>query len=127
MATIGIPEYKNIKMIKSFPAELDKLLKGYGCEKKFRIWFLDALGKLNDTGYPYHEHPRDFESLGQGLFALTYRNREKNIRIIYHVEKNGIIKLLLSVFDEKTTHADYNFYINQAKTRLKRERTGIEI
>ena len=121
MAIIDVPEFKNVKITKACLSDLERSLRGFGGRGRFERWFYAKLEQLNDPKFPYRDFPRIFEPVN-GLYAITYRNSQKNIRILYHVEKNGIIKLLLSSFLEKDTKADYKFFIAQAKKRLKDER-----
>ena len=119
MDIIRMVEFPNLVFTSRFYKDLNKILKGYSNAKAFEKWLLARLSQLNEPDFNYNEYPNWFEPIND-LFVITYRHREKNIRMFYSVE-GGTVKLLLCSFDEKKK-ADYTLGYNAAKGMLKNVR-----
>lgn len=118
METIKIPEFNNIFILSPCEKEITKLKSGFSKSKKFELWLLESLRKLDDPEIDCSDFPRRFEPIQGNIYCITYRNKEKNIRILYNNSNNGVINILLCAFDEKKD-SDYALAIVAAKKRLK--------
>lgn len=112
----------NIFFLDKASEELCKITKNWSHKDKFQKWLFDRLAQLDDNNNVHLDYPRWFESIDE-LYAITYRHREKNIRILYCIE-NDITKILLCSFDEKNTKGDYTKAKTNARQRLKLFKEG---
>ena len=96
MAIINIPEFENIKITKACHKELEKIIDGFGNKRHFEKWLYDRFTQLNTIGFAFEDYPRLFEPIEE-FYAITFRNSQKNIRILYHVEKNFSISFICFV------------------------------
>ena len=118
-----LKNYKTIFIHENVSKEIVKATKGWGDAKDFEKWLYDRFAQLDYCNSVHLNYPRLFEPIEE-LFAITYRHRAKNIRILYSLE-NDTVKILLCAFDEKNTKADYTKAKNTARQRLKQIKGGI--
>lgn len=117
---LKMPEFNNIYIFSQCEKEIDKLLNGFSHNEKFRQSLRVRLKKLNDPEINCLDFPNEFEHIEGNIDAITFRHKEKNIRILYNFNKRGIIYILLCAFDEKKTPSDYQNALRIAKFREKR-------
>lgn len=119
MGIIKDRELQNIYYHTSFNKEVSKLLKGYSNRHDFLEWFSSRLILLDDPEYDELDNYKSFERLTdtpQPLYSLTYRHKEKNIRILYCKNDDRKVYLLSCAFDEKNK-SDYQLAIGRALNR----------
>lgn len=128
MAIIPLDEFESIRFQHLYISELclkeiQKLVKGSGIQKDFFLWLLSRFREIDDChDFSYiMEFPKKYEKIGP-YFNMTYRHKEKNIRILFFVEDNGNVNIFLAAMDEKKTSSDYHRIIKLADKRLKDER-----
>lgn len=113
MGIIKLKEYNRIWVVDSFYKELRILLSGYGKAKEFYVWFDTRLKMLDAKDLNViSEFPKQFETIKNqpGIYCITYRNRQKNIRVLFTIDKTNN-RVLLYPFNERRK----NDYINALK------------
>ncbi len=122
MDIIKLANYNNIYVHSSVEKELSKLLKGWSDSAKFQQWLFDRFHEIDDVYFDYRNRSRVFGYIDE-FFAIKFRNKTKNLRLLCAVE-NEKIYVLLCAFDEKKS-ADYLNAKRLARDRFKKYKEEI--
>ncbi len=128
MAIIPLTRYHDIEFKHLYASalclkEIAKIIRGSGIERDFQRWLLDRFREIDDIeSFSYVEvNKKRYEKIGE-FFNITFRHKEKNVRILFSREENGKVNILLCAMDEKKTKSDYKQLQRLAEKRLKEER-----
>ena len=111
----------------SLKTDIDELLRDSNptFRENYLMWLEQRKVFLEDNSYNCHiMWPNDYEPMKgyDNLFAITYRKNtkhNKNIRILYTIDKYEKLIVLLNCFLEEKGRADYRNAIKTAIARKK--------
>jgi len=117
MEPIKLSDFNRIYMVKQFESELNDLLAGSSLSAPFRTWFIDVLMLIDKTTVQdaIAQWPRRIEHIEGNIYAITFRKKEKNIRVLF-ASMPERIELLCCAFEEKRSN-DYLRAVKLAKQR----------